>query len=101
MQQPLSKNMVNYCICLQKKIRLQDVQSFENVKVSLAGRSSRYVPKVSYGLKMKKKGNDNLFGYKNLKLRAFGLDPSYIREYIAFSTIKSVGLAASEFSYVR
>ncbi|KAI8090412.1 coth protein-domain-containing protein [Thamnidium elegans] len=82
-------------------IGLQEVQTFENVKVSLAGRSSRYVPKLSYGLKMKKKSDDNLFGYKNLKLRAFGMDPSYIRECVSYSTLKAAGLPASGFSYVR
>jgi hypothetical protein len=81
--------------------RLRDVYNFENIKVSLAGRSSRYVPKLSYGLKIKKKSDDNLFGFKNFKLRALGLDPSYIREYVAYSTLKSVGLPASGFSYVR
>jgi hypothetical protein len=69
--------------------------------MSLAGRSSRYISKLSYGLKLKKKSSDNLFGYKNFKLRALGMDPSYVREYVALSTVKSVGLAATGFSYVR
>jgi hypothetical protein len=80
---------------------LDNVQTFENVKVSLAGRSSRLIPKLSYGLKMKTKGTDNLFGYKKLKLRALGMDHTYVREYIGYSTLRAVGLPVSGFSYVR
>jgi hypothetical protein len=80
---------------------LKSAQTFENVKVSLAGSSSRAVSKLSYSIKMKKKSDDNLFGYKNLKLRAFGLEASYVREYTAASVIKSVGLPASDFTYIR
>ncbi|KAG2204353.1 hypothetical protein INT47_009395 [Mucor saturninus] len=82
-------------------IGLHNVQTFEDVKVSLAGRSSRYLPKLSYVLKIKNKSENNLFGFKNFKLRALGMDPSYIREYVTYSVIKSVGLPASGFSYVR
>jgi hypothetical protein len=80
---------------------LNDVQRFEKVKVLLSGRSSRWVPKLSYTMKMKKKKDDNLYGYKNIKLRAMAMDPSYIREHTAFSAIKSVGVPATEYSYVR
>ncbi|KAI8636405.1 coth protein-domain-containing protein [Parasitella parasitica] len=80
---------------------LNDVQEFQNVKVSLSGRSSRWIPKLSYGLKMKTNGNQSLFGYKKLKLRALGMDPSYVRECVSYSTLKSVGIPASGFSYVR
>ncbi|CAO3656949.1 unnamed protein product [Mucor hiemalis] len=82
-------------------IDLKNTLTFENVEVSLSGRSSRFVPKLSYTLKLKKKDDATLYGYKNFKLRAFGLDPSYVREYVAFSSIKAVGLAATEFSYIR
>ncbi|KAI8881326.1 coth-domain-containing protein [Backusella circina FSU 941] len=82
-------------------IGLNDVQRFEEVKVSLSGRSSRWVPKLSYTMKMKKKKDDNLYGYKNLKLRAMAMDPSYLRESTAFSSIKAAGIPATEFSYVR
>jgi hypothetical protein len=80
---------------------LNNVQEFEKVKVSLSGRSSRYIPKLSYGLKMKTKGNKSLYGYKKLKLRALGMDPSYVRECVSYSTLKAVGIPASGFSYVR
>ncbi|EPB83655.1 hypothetical protein HMPREF1544_09571 [Mucor circinelloides 1006PhL] len=80
---------------------LNDVHHFENVKVALSGRSSRVIPKLSYTLKMKTKGEDSLYGYKKLKLRALGMDPSYVRECVSYSTLKAVGIPASGFSYTR
>lgn len=81
--------------------RQKEIQNFENAKVSVAGRSSRFIEKLSYNLKTKKKSDDNLFNYKNIKLRAMAFDPSYVREKLCFSAIKSVGIPATEFSYVR
>lgn len=81
--------------------RLDNIQTFKDIEVSVAGRSSRYVPKLSYNIKIKKKSKDTLFGYKRLKLRAMSYDPSYIRERIAFATLKSVGVPCTEYSYIR
>lgn len=50
---------------------------------------------------MKTKGTDNLFGYKKLKLRALGMDATYVRECIGYATLKAVGLPVSDFSYIR
>ncbi|RCH83871.1 hypothetical protein CU098_005398 [Rhizopus stolonifer] len=80
-------------------LSLQDAFQFEGVELSLSGRSSRWMPKLSYNLKLKKK--DGLYGYRRLKLRALYLDPSYLREQVAYDFVKSVGLISSEFSYVR
>ncbi|KAG1150521.1 hypothetical protein G6F37_001823 [Rhizopus arrhizus] len=80
-------------------LSLHDAFLFEDVEVSLSGRSSRWVPKLSYNLKLKKK--NDLYGYRRLKLRALDTDPSYIREQLAYDMVKSVGLVSSEFSYVR
>ncbi|KAG2237296.1 hypothetical protein INT48_009029 [Thamnidium elegans] len=82
-------------------IGLDNVQVFENVKVSLAGHSSRWVPKLSYGLKFDKKNDTTLFGFKNFKLRALAHDRSYLRENLCHSSYKSIGSPASGFSYVR
>ncbi|KAI8090406.1 coth protein-domain-containing protein [Thamnidium elegans] len=82
-------------------IGLDNVQVFENVKVSLAGRSSRWIPKLSYGLKFDKKNDTTLFGFKNFKLRALANDRSYLRENLCHSSYKSIGVPASRFSYVR
>jgi hypothetical protein len=81
--------------------RMNEVQNFEEVKLSLAGRSSNHVSKLSYTLRFKKKSNSRLHGFKNFKLRALDIDPSYVREHTAFSCIKSAGVPATEFSYIR
>ncbi|KAF1798076.1 coth protein-domain-containing protein [Mucor lusitanicus] len=80
-------------------ISLNDTLSYQNVNISLAGRSSQWMPKLSYNIKLDKK--DRLYDYRRVKLRALATDPSYIREQIAYDVIKSTGLASSEFSYVR
>ncbi|GAA5798492.1 hypothetical protein HPULCUR_003896 [Helicostylum pulchrum] len=82
-------------------IGLDNVQIFENVKVSLAGRSSRWIPKLSYGLKFDKKNDTTLFGFKNIKLRSLARDSSYLRENLCYSSYRSIGAPASGFSYVR
>ncbi|RCH96627.1 hypothetical protein CU097_009932 [Rhizopus azygosporus] len=80
-------------------IGLDDVYTYKTVKLSLAGRGSRWVPKVSYTVKIK--DGTSLFGYTNVRLRALAKDPSYVREAICHSVLQSVGLPVSGFSYVR
>ncbi|KAI9271317.1 coth protein-domain-containing protein [Sporodiniella umbellata] len=80
-------------------LSLHDAFKFQEVEVSLSGRSSRWMPKLSYNLKLKKK--DDLYGYRRLKLRSLYLDPSYLREQVAYDFVKSMGLISSEFSFVR
>ncbi|GAA5798493.1 hypothetical protein HPULCUR_003897 [Helicostylum pulchrum] len=76
-------------------IGLDNVQIFENVKVSLAGRSSRWIPKLSYGLKFDKKNDTTLFGFKNIKLRSLARDSSYLRENLCYSSYRSIGAPAN------
>ncbi|KAI8979696.1 coth protein-domain-containing protein [Mycotypha africana] len=82
-------------------ISMKEAYTFHNVKVSLAGSSSRFVPKLSYKLKLIGKRGDNLFGHSRLKLRASGYDPSYLREKISLDCMESAGVAASGYSFVR
>ncbi|KAI8149860.1 coth protein-domain-containing protein [Fennellomyces sp. T-0311] len=77
------------------------IQEFEHVVVRVAGRSSRGYAKLSYDLKICKKEKGTLHGFRRLKLRALYSDPSYIREDIAYRTLRSLGLPTSAFSYVR
>ncbi|KAG0798039.1 hypothetical protein G6F16_001644 [Rhizopus arrhizus] len=80
-------------------LSLHDALQFENVELSLSGNSAKLLPKSSYNLKLHKK--DGLYGYRNLKLRSLGFDPSYIREQLGYDLLKSAGLISSEFSFVR
>ncbi|CAO3651569.1 unnamed protein product [Cunninghamella blakesleeana] len=74
-------------------------QILHDVEIKLAGRSSRWMDKLSYGIKIPK-GQD-LYGYRRLKLRALRADPAYIREKLCYDLMKSVGLPVSGASYTR
>ncbi|KAI8339461.1 coth protein-domain-containing protein [Chlamydoabsidia padenii] len=80
-------------------IGTQNITSLKNVDINLAGRSSKWMDKLSYGLKST--GNDTLFGYEKLKLRALRTDPSYVREILCYEMMDSMGLPASGASYAR
>ncbi|CEI86970.1 hypothetical protein RMCBS344292_01392 [Rhizopus microsporus] len=80
-------------------VSLYDALNFEDVKVSLAGQSTRSLSKVSYNLKFKQKSP--LYGYRHIKLRSLAMDSSYMREQLAYDMLKSVGLVSMEFSYAR
>ncbi|OBZ83443.1 Inner spore coat protein H [Choanephora cucurbitarum] len=80
-------------------IGLKEKYRFEDVRVTLAGRSSTWMSKLSYNLKLKKK--DRLYDYRSIKLRAMATDPSYLREQLAYDVIESVGLVSSQFSFCR
>ncbi|KAI9264733.1 coth protein-domain-containing protein [Sporodiniella umbellata] len=94
----------NYTQKIDVKVRvhylsLSDTFMFEDAKVRISGRSSREVAKLSYRLKLKKK--DDLYGYRSIKLRAMGRDPSYVREQLGYDVLRSAGLASPSTSYVR
>ena len=72
---------------------------FQNIKISLSGRSTRYFSKLSYNVNLPKGGK--LDGYKKLKLRACGADPSFIREKLAYDMLAAAGRPGSRSSYVR
>ncbi|KAI8099888.1 coth protein-domain-containing protein [Halteromyces radiatus] len=80
-------------------IKTTKITSLKGIQISLAGRSSKWMDKLSYGLKIPK-GQD-LFGYRRLKLRGLRADPSYIREILCFDMMKSMGLPVSGASYSR
>ncbi|KAI9499593.1 coth protein-domain-containing protein, partial [Zychaea mexicana] len=82
-------------------ISSSQIHEFSNVRLRVAGRSSRSIPKLSYDIKIRKQADATLNGYRRLKLRAFGYDPSYIRENLAYRVLESLGMPASSFSYVR
>ncbi|GAA5806662.1 hypothetical protein MFLAVUS_000010 [Mucor flavus] len=77
----------------------KDIKSFQSITIGLSGHSTRGMSKLSYKLKMKK-GTD-LYGYRNIKLRATSADRSYMRDKLAYDITRSVGLPSSGYSYVR
>lgn len=79
--------------------RTDKVTTIKGVEISLAGRSSKWLEKLSYGLKTPK--DQALFGYRSLKLRALAADPSYIREVLCYDMMNAMGLPVSGASYTR
>lgn len=57
------------------------------------------MPKLSYKIKLDKK--DDLYGYRRFKLRSMIMDPSYMKENLAYNMAESVGLFSTKHSYVR
>ncbi|KAI8890806.1 coth-domain-containing protein [Backusella circina FSU 941] len=80
-------------------ISANTVKELTGVKISIGGRSTRLITKLAYNLKIPK-GQD-LFGYRKLKVRTTGNDPSYIREYLASSARVAASLPCSQESYIR
>ncbi|CAO3665010.1 unnamed protein product [Rhizopus stolonifer] len=80
-------------------VSLNDSLFYDQVKLSIAGHTSRWYNKVSYSIKLRK--SDTIYGFRRIKLRAMANDPSYLREQIAYDMLKSLGLPTSEFSYCR
>ncbi|RCH94288.1 hypothetical protein CU097_005599 [Rhizopus azygosporus] len=78
---------------------LYNALNFEDVKISLAGQSTRGLSKVSYNLKSKQKSP--LYGYRHVKLGSLAMDSSYMREQLAYDMLKSVGLTSIGFSYAH
>ncbi|KAI9258887.1 coth protein-domain-containing protein [Phascolomyces articulosus] len=82
-------------------IRGNDLITFQNTEIELAGQSSKWIPKLSYNVKISKDDDSDLYGYRRLKIRALGMDPSYIRENMVYKALHAAGVATSQFSYVR
>lgn len=50
---------------------------------------------------MKLQKDDDLYDYRQLKLRSMATDSSYMREELAYDIAESVGIPSSRYSYVR
>ncbi|KAI9244275.1 coth protein-domain-containing protein, partial [Phascolomyces articulosus] len=90
-------------------IRHNVVKPFPNVRVKLGGRTARHAPKYSYNIKIDDSDEDEmdaskqlLYGCSRFKLRAIGnSDPAYIREYLAYKTLVSMGVPTTDVSFAR
>ncbi|CAO3648944.1 unnamed protein product [Cunninghamella blakesleeana] len=80
-------------------IENNQIKTFKNVELKLAGRSSRWTSKLSYSIGLPK--DQSLYGYRKLKLRALSYDPAYIREKLTTDVMKSTGLPSTGSSYTR
>jgi hypothetical protein len=72
--------------------------TFSKVKFSVGGRSSKAYAKLSYNINIKK---DLLYECKQLRLRADSVDPSYLREKIAYDLHNLIDLPSLYANYAR
>lgn len=91
------KNLTLFIISYSTK----SVQVFWDAKFEIGGRSSRLFTKFAYNIKLPKKDDQYLGGYKKLKLRTTVSDPSYMREYLATEMLYAANQPSSRASYVR
>ncbi|KAI7894227.1 coth protein-domain-containing protein [Mucor mucedo] len=77
----------------------KDVKVFKNITLSISGMFTRNMNKLSYKVKLAK--NQDLYGYRRIKLKAMALDMSYMRENLGYAITESIGLPSSGHSYVR
>ncbi|KAI9471011.1 MAG: coth protein-domain-containing protein [Benjaminiella poitrasii] len=82
-------------------ITTTSVKSFTDAKFEIGGRSTRQFTKFAYNIKLKKKSEDNLSGFKKMKLRTTVSDPSYIREYLVSEMYYAANQPATRGSYAR
>ncbi|ORX84647.1 hypothetical protein BCR32DRAFT_291187 [Anaeromyces robustus] len=75
-----------------------EVTEVPNIKFSVGGRSSKDNSKLSYNINIK---NGLLFETKNIRLRADSIDPTYIREKLAYDFHKLFELPTINANYAR
>lgn len=81
--------------------RTNSIKTFIDAKFEIGGRSSRQYTKFAYNIKLNKKSDDAIDGYKKLKLRSTVTDPSYMRDYLASEMMYAANQPATKGSYVR
>jgi len=78
------------------------VKTFSQAVFSIAGQSTRLVPKLSYKIKnLKTEDNKELYNRTSIKLRAEHMDPSFIRDKIYGDILNSLGVPAAQNKHAR
>jgi len=75
-----------------------DVKTFDNVKFSVGGRSTKSYSKLGYNVKIKK---GKLYGIKQLRFRSEVVDPSFLRDKLAYDIHHLVGLNTLNANYCK
>jgi len=78
------------------------VKNFNNATFSIAGQSTRGVPKLSYKIKnLKDEKGKELYGRTSIKLRAEHMDPTLLREKLYGDILNTLGVPAAQNTYAR
>jgi len=67
-----------------------DIQTFDKIKFSIGGRSTRYYSKLGYNLNIK--GGKDLHGVKQIRFRSETVDPSFIRDKLSYDLHNKIKL---------
>jgi len=76
-----------------------DIQEFPNVKFKIGGRSTTFFSKVGYNINIKKGGV--LYGAKDLRLRAVTVDPSFMRDKLAYDLHNKIEVPCISANYAK
>ncbi|ORX78422.1 hypothetical protein BCR32DRAFT_282304 [Anaeromyces robustus] len=107
---PIIKELLSYYISSEElfefktknstlEVEINSVKkSFNKVTFSVGGQSSRYLNKPGYNIKIR--GNKDLYGRTQFKLRSDVVEPTYLRSKLASDIHKSLGLKGISSNYV-
>ncbi|ORX84641.1 coth-domain-containing protein [Anaeromyces robustus] len=77
----------------------KETKKFPKVKFSVGGRSTKSYSKLGYNLNIK--GDELLYGTKQLRLRAEVVDPTFIRDKLGYDVHNFLGLPTLSANYAR
>ncbi|KAG4091434.1 coth-domain-containing protein [Neocallimastix lanati (nom. inval.)] len=75
-----------------------EVKKFEKVKFKIGGRSTKFFAKLGYNINIK---NGLLYGAKDLRLRPVVVDPSFLRDKLAYDLHNKIELPCISANYAR
>jgi len=76
-----------------------DIKTFKKVKISIGGRSTRNYAKLGYNVNIK--GEDDLYGVKQLRFRSETVDPSFLRDKIGYDVHTVLDLPSLSANYAK
>jgi len=81
------------------EIEGEETKEFQKVKFKVGGRSTRFFSKIGYNINIK--DENDLYGARNLRLRAVTVDPSFLRDKMAYDLHNRIDLPCISANYVK
>jgi len=75
-----------------------DVHNVDRIKISVGGKYTKSFEKLGFNIKIKK---GKLLGRKQLRLRSEAVDPSFLREKLAYDICNELGLPSLSANFVE
>ncbi|ORX84642.1 coth-domain-containing protein [Anaeromyces robustus] len=77
----------------------KEVTEFPKVKFSVGGRSTKFFEKVGYNINVK--GDNLLYGAKQIRLRSVTVDPTFMRDKLSYDLFNIMGIPCLSANYAR